>query len=112
MSPEVSIREQLRSALKPAMKARQNHIVRVVRSTLSAIDNAEAVELTADMVSVVGRANDVPRKELSEKQIREIVQAEADALHKSVAEYKGLGKFEEADQLQAEWEALVNYLQD
>lgn len=110
MTIEVSIREQLKEGLKVAMKARQPHVVKVLRTTLSAIDNAEAVALTADMGPVVGRLNEVPRKELSEKEIRQIVQTEADTLLVSINEYKSLGKVEEAEQLLVELEALTKYL--
>ncbi|MBL8098430.1 MAG: GatB/YqeY domain-containing protein [Anaerolineales bacterium] len=104
------IREQLKHGLKAAMKARQNEVVSVLRSALSAIDNAEAVPLDDSMVAVVGRLNEVPRKELSEEDMRAIVQAEADALKTSIAGYQSIGKLEEAEGLQTQWEALSQYL--
>lgn len=104
------IRERLKIGLKAAMKARQHEVVSVLRSALSAIDNAEAVPLDASMVAVVGKLNEVARKELSEEQMRAIVQTEADALKSSIADYQTLGKAEEAEQLQTQWEALNQYL--
>ena len=104
------IREQLKRGLKTAMKARQHEVVSVLRSALSAIDNAEAVSLDDSMVAVVGRLNEVARKELSEEQMRAIVQAEADALKTSIADYQKLGKAEEAEGLQTQWDALSQYL--
>lgn len=106
------LRERLKADLKTALKARQTHLITILRSTLAEIDNAEAITLDATMVAVVGRMNDRPRKTLTEAQIRGIVHAEADALQVSRAEYQRIGKKEEAAQLQAEWEVLACYLTD
>ena len=109
-STQEPIREQLKRGLKAAMKARQNGVVSVLRSALSAIDNAEAVELDDSMVAVVVKLYEVPRKILTEAQMQAIVQTEADTLHISIKEYQGLGKAEEAEQLQIQYEALKAYL--
>src|SRR5690349_3291686 len=108
----IPVREQLKAALGKAMKARQSQIVSTLRSILSEIDNAEAVELTAAMVPVVGLSNDVPRKMLSEEQIQHILQTQYAEIQSSHAEYKRLGKNEEADQLKMELEVLQPYLKD
>jgi uncharacterized protein len=107
---QMSLRERLKADLKSALKARQLPVVTVLRSALSEIDNAEAVELDASMVSVVGRLNDVPRKVLTEDQIRDILQVEANEIQGSLVEYQRLGKHEEAKKLHVEWEVLARYL--
>lgn len=106
------IREQLKTGLTQAMKARQSHIVRVLRATLGQIDNAEAVETDTHFVPLTGVSHDVPRKILSEAEMRQIVQTEADELKKAAMEYAHLGKLTESAELQAEWEALNRYLQE
>ena len=106
----LSLRARLKADLKIALKSRQKHVVTILRSALSEIDNAEAVALDESMVPVVGRANDVPRKSLTEKQIRDILQAEADEIRHSLTEYQRLGKHEEAQRLHQEWEILNQYL--
>ena len=70
------IREQMKVDLRQAMKARDTERVTTLRSVLGAIDNAEAVPVTAISASVepvVGKSNDVPRKLLSTEDIRQIV---------------------------------------
>jgi uncharacterized protein len=106
------LREQLKAALVKAMKARQSNVVSTLRSILSEIDNAEAVELDASMVPVVGLSNDVPRKILSEEQMQNILQNDYNGIQASFAEYQRLGKHEEAEQLRMELEVLAPYLKD
>ena len=106
------IREQLKAGLAKAMKARQTSVVAALRSILSEIDNAEAVEFTASAFPVIGLSKDVPRKILSEEQMRGILKREYHGIKQSLAEYQRLEKHEEAEQLQAELEALTSYLRD
>ena len=108
----MSLREQLKADLLKAMKARQNNVVATLRSLLSEIDNAEAVELDKSMVPVVGLSNDVPRKVLTEEHIQNILQNEYNNIQGSLAEYKRLEKHEEAGKLQMESEVLAHYLKD
>jgi uncharacterized protein YqeY len=106
------IREQLKAALAQAMKARQSHVISTLRSILSEIDNAEAVEATLSSVPVVGLSKDVPRKILSEEQMQDILEKEYNEIQSSFTEYRRLGKDEEANQLQMELEVLAPYLKD
>jgi uncharacterized protein len=106
------LREQLKTALLKAMKARQSNVVSTLRSILSEIDNAEAVELDASMIPVVGLSNDVPRKILSEEQMQNILRNDYNEIEASFAEYQRLGKHEDAEQLRMELEVLAPYLKD
>jgi uncharacterized protein len=106
------LREQLKTALTEAMKARQSNVVSTLRSILSEIDNAEAVEVTLSSVPVVGLSKDVPRKILSEEQMQNILQDQYDEIQLSFTEYKRLGKNEEAEQLRMELDVLAPYLKD
>ncbi len=106
----LSLREQLKTDLKTAFKARQSHAVTALRSVLGEIDNAEAIALDDTMGPVVGKFNERPRKQLTEAQIQDILRADAETIRVSLAEYQLLGKTEEAAQLQAEWEVLAKYL--
>jgi uncharacterized protein YqeY len=106
------IREQLKAALAQAMKARQSHVISTLRSILSEIDNAEAVDVTLSSVPVVGLSKDLPRKILSEEQMQDILQNQYDEIELSFTEYKRLGKQEEAEQLRMELEVLAAYLKD
>ena len=108
----ISLRQRLKADLLGAMKARQNHVVSTLRSTLAEIDNAEAVEVDNSFVPMAGRSNDVPRKVLTEAEIRAILQREADQIKLALAEYGSVGRAEKAAELQAAWEVLVGYLAD
>jgi hypothetical protein len=77
-----SLRAALQSALVEAMKRRDREAVDVYRTTLAAIDNAEAVPgiggAGAIEVSPVGVGlSEVPRRVLAEPEIVEIVRQEA-----------------------------------
>lgn len=107
---QTPVRTRLKDGLKTAMKMRQSAIVSILRTVLAAIDNAEAVELPPNFVPVMGQSNDVPRKVLTETQMRDIVRNEIRALQSASAEYEQLGKTEEAATLRNQVAALSEYL--
>ena len=108
--PQTPVRTRLKDGLKTAMKTRQSAIVSILRTVLAAIDNAEAVELPPKFVPIMGQSNDVPRKVLTETQMRDLVANEIRALQSASAEYEQLGKTEEADTLRNQVAALSEYL--
>jgi len=108
--PQTPVRARLKDGLKTAMKARQSAIVSILRTVLAAIDNAEAVELPTNFVPVMGQSNDVPRKVLTETQMRDILHNEIAALQSAIAEYERLGKTQEATTLCEQLDALRQYL--
>gem|GEM_PF-1676359 len=109
-TPQTPVRARLKAGLTTAMKTRQSAIVSILRTVLAAIDNAAAVELPPNFVPVMGQSNDVPRKVLTETQMRDIVRNEIAALQSASAEYEQLGKTEEADTLRIQAAALSEYL--
>ncbi len=108
----MTLRQQLKIDLTQAMKARQTHAVTSLRIMLAAIDNAEAVEMDSTFNPVRGRTNDVPRKILTEKQILQILQTEAEKQQDALAEFERLGRVEAAKQVRAELEVMSQYLAD
>jgi uncharacterized protein len=66
------LRARLKADLPKAMKARQSNAVTALRTVLAAIDNAEAVEVDTSLVPLVGISNDVPRKVLTEEDVRAV----------------------------------------
>lgn len=104
------LREQLKADLILAMKARQKQVVSTIRILLAAIDNAEAVEPSETFSPVIGRTNDVPRRDLTEQQIRQILQIEADKQRDALTECERLGRDQAAKELQAELEVMSRYL--
>ncbi len=106
----MTLRERLRAALTQAMKARQPSAISILRTTLAAIDNAEAVAVDPAMRAALGQATEVPRKVLTEADIEGIVQQEMASLRANIAEYEQLGQTAQADPLRAELTALDSVL--
>jgi uncharacterized protein len=114
-------RARLRSELLTARKDRNATRVSALRSALSAIDNAETpddVHLDAPAGgpianAVVGLgAAEVPRRELSEEQIHELVRAEIDDRLTAARQYAATGHAQRAAALRAEAEVLTDVLGD
>lgn len=101
------------------MKQRDKAAVAALRSTLGAIDNAEAVPAPdpapigdgpiAGAVRGVG-AGEAPRQELTEAMVAAIVGDELRSRQAARAEYRRLGRDEHAAQLEAEITALLPYV--
>lgn len=115
--PDASpVRLRLRGALDAAMKARDRAAISVLRSTLGAIDNAEAVDPVAPTGAagseviggaVVGHgAGDVPRGVLSEADVVAIVTAEIAEQIEAADTYEAAGRPDRAEPLRAGAEVL------
>jgi uncharacterized protein len=117
-STSPSLRPRLRTALVAAMKERDRVAVTVLRSTLAAIDNAEAVDATsaaggssAIESSPVGiGVADVERRALSDEDIAQIVRAEMADREAAAADYDRAGRPERAEALRAEAQVLSSHL--
>jgi len=102
----LSIREQMQSDLRAAMQARQRVAVSVLRATLAAIANAEAVDpATADR-----HATEVDRKHLTGDDIAAIVTVERDDLRAASKEMASLRQDEKAAELAEQAALLDGYL--
>lgn len=106
-----SIRQQITADLKTAMKAREMETVSTLRTLLGEIANAEAVETDTDFVPMIGRTNDVPRKVLTDDDIRLILQTEADHHRAAIADFESAGHQEAVDRLQNGLDLINSYLE-
>lgn len=109
----MQIREQMKADLTRAMKARQADAVEGLRAVLAAIDNAEAVPVdqsAAWVEPVLGQRNEVPRKELSADDIRQIVQREIDERRAASVKYANLGAADEAARLARVADLIADYV--
>jgi uncharacterized protein YqeY len=104
------IRQQITADLKSAMKARQTDTVSTLRTLLGEIANAEAVETDTDYVPVVGRTNDVPRKTLTDEDIRQVLQTEADNHRAAIADFESVGHQEAINRLQIGLDLINSHL--
>jgi uncharacterized protein YqeY len=103
------LRQQLQSDLRVAIKARDASRVAVLRTTLAAIANAEAVDADQPGKSV-GLFGDVERVFLSEEDVRVITTNEREELAAAAAEMRGLGQVQHAAELEARTAVLDAYL--
>lgn len=116
-----TVRDRLRAALSAAMRARDSVVVAAIRSTLGAIDNAEAVDAAqvpkpgAGHAMLAGtvqglRAVEVERRTLSAAELDEIVRAEVADRHATARDYERLGHQAPAERLRGEAAVLSAYL--
>ena len=114
--------ERLRDDLTAAMRERDRDAVRVLRTVLSAIANAEAqpdldqtpMSLRSDG-AIAGAADgvgaaDVPRRELDARELRAIIEGERDERLASAGELVAHGALDAAAVLRVEAALLDRYL--
>jgi uncharacterized protein len=115
------LRDRLRVALPPAMRTRDAVAVAALRSALSALDNAEAVDSArapapgpghADLAGTVAGlgAAEVERRSLTEARMEEIVRAEIAERHAAACDYEHAGRPDRAERLRAEAQVLGAFL--
>lgn len=97
----MAIRDDLRLALTDAMKARDKTAIAALRAAIAVIDNAEAVDDSHAPAPAAGRiagavaglgAGEVPRRELSEDEIRCRLRDEADRWQTLAVDYDRAGR--------------------
>jgi uncharacterized protein YqeY len=100
----------MQADLKTAMAARDRTAMAVLRTTLGALSNAEAVSATGSRPAVGTFANEVDRKELDDADVRAIVERERAELQASAEEYDAVEQHDEAAGLRAQVAVLDRYL--
>jgi uncharacterized protein YqeY len=110
MSP--STREQMQADLMTALRGRDRAAVSVLRTTLAALANAEAVDMSPAGPTPVpaGLFADVERRLLSDGDVHAIVARERDELRSAAAEFDRLGRPFEAAHCRAQAALLAPYL--
>ena len=110
----VPIRDQMQSDLTAAMKARDRTRVKVLRSTLAAVANAEAVDLGPHVrANIAGRTvgpTEVERRHLTEAHIRELVAGHQAQLEAASALMAAVDETAEARDLAEQAAILLSYL--
>ncbi len=109
------LRRRLRGALPAALKERDRDLVSALRSTLAALDNAEAVpveeagtgSLALEHTPVGVGAREVARRELSDADVRRLVRAEIDDRRAAARVYERAGHPERAQRLDTEADRLA-----
>lgn len=102
------LRERLEADLRTAIRQQQAARISVLRTTLAALSNAEAVDTTAFAPSVT----EVPRRELDDGEIRSIVERERDELRTTAHRMRRVGADARARELLGQARILDDYLED
>ena|SRR5581483_11948666 len=116
------MRGRMRRDLTSALKARDEDVVAALRSALAAIDNAEAVasdraapeETSSEHIAgatVGAGSSDVPRRLLSEVEVKAIVRGQVEERCEAAGLYEKLGREDQATRLRREAAVLTEYLQ-
>jgi uncharacterized protein YqeY len=117
-SAGVPLRQRLREALPAAIKARDRVAVAALRSTLAAIDNAEAVDravsaderLAIEQTPLGVGAAEVERRVLTQAQVDDVVRAEVAEREAAAGHYDRAGQSERAALLRGEARVLAAHL--
>ncbi len=102
----------MQADLKQAMKDRDSSRVTVLRATLGALANAEAVEAPTGPISLTAAAGttEVARRELTDEDVRAVIERERDELLAAAEEREVLGLSGDAQALRCQAEMLQAYL--
>jgi len=109
------LRNRLRAALPAAMRQRDAALVALLRETLAALDNAEAVpgagddpgSLALEATPVGAGAREVARRELSDDDVERLVRGEIGERRDAAAVYERAGRPDEARRLREQADALA-----
>jgi uncharacterized protein YqeY len=110
-----NVRERLRTALPAALKQRDAALVAVLRATLAALDNAEAVplqehgqgSLALEETPVGVGVREIARRDLSDEEVVHLVRAEIDERQRVARVYEQAGQHERARRLRHEADTLA-----
>jgi uncharacterized protein YqeY len=109
-----ALKERLRADLKAAMQAKATVEVRLLRTLVAALDNAEAVRDERVPDKYVARSfgdpsGEIARRELDRDAISELLAAEVEARLAAAGDYERHGEAEEARRLRGEAELIARY---
>jgi hypothetical protein len=113
MAPDsFRFRERLTQSLKAAMRTRDPVAVAAIRSAMSAIDNAEAVDGPhAPGIRLGVGAGEVARRELPAQEVLDVVRAEISERTAAADEYERMGRSDQVSRLKAEAAVLESLLE-
>lgn len=113
---ETDLRGRLESAMRQALRERDADRLRVLRTTLGAIANAEAVPVDAAASAWRSAprlgATEAPRRELGQDEVAALVRHEAEERDRAAASYDGLDDADRATRLRAQARLLRELLPD
>jgi uncharacterized protein len=109
-----ALKERLRADLKAAMQARATDEVRLLRTLIAALDNAEAVpregRVNTNLPLAFGDpCGEVARRELDDAAVEALLAAEIESRRSAAVDYERHDRGDEAARLRGEAELIVRY---
>jgi uncharacterized protein len=109
-----ALKERLRADLKVALQARATEEVRVLRTLIAALDNAEAVPGEGVQDNSRPRAfgdvrGEVIRRQLDGRAVEALLSDETEARLAAAADYQRHGRTDEAERLRDEAALIARY---
>ena len=107
-----ALKLRLRGDLKAAMQARAADEVRLLRTLIAALDNAEAVSVEAGPYTfraLGDPSGEVPRRELDDEAVDRLLAAEIEARLAAADDYERHGETGEAERLRSEAGLVARY---
>lgn len=115
--PAGPLRDRMAAALTSSMKARDKVAVAALRSALARVANAEAVHIdtvpragAVHDAAVGAGAADAPRRDLTEADVREVVEAEVVEHDRAAQHLTEVGRPDEAALVTAQADVLRGFL--
>ncbi len=102
-------REQLRVALRDAMRARDREVTTALRGALAALDGAEAVSPRGHEPTI-GHLGETPRATLTATDVAVALTAELREHQRAAASYRDLGDDATAATMQARADTVARFL--
>ncbi len=114
----MTLYETLKADLLTARKERNQTATLVIRMLIGELDNAAAVDVgdRRQMLAIEtlshtsSRANSRPRKELSEAEMRGVLQENADEISAAIKDYERMGATQQSADLRAQLTVINRYL--
>lgn len=108
----IILRERMSQDLRTSMKNRDKVAVSLLRTLMAALDNAEAVAVDHASLPKVPTTEryEVPRKELTDDEVRQLLEEELAERRRAHSNYMALQVASEVERLQQEIDILVTYL--
>lgn len=113
-----ALKERMRADLKAAMHSKASHEVRLLRTLIAALDNAEAIPGQHDEGSTISAfgtrafddpSGEVPRLHLDEVAIGQLLSGEIEARLQAAADFVRHGEATEAQRLRDEADLIARY---
>lgn len=111
MGPRLRVLDQLRADLAISLRERRSIEVSAIRTLIGALENAEAVEVEHSSEVKTGFGHDVPRRELTDREVRDILERERSDVVNAMVRYGDLGLDDHVAEMKARLTIIERYVE-